>query len=154
MELIKITVHKGANCFWMSTVSSGTEAVMKWGIVGTVRRVPVSQYEADTLSPAADVLFARNCEVIAGVSYRPYIWFVFSSEWYNIYIVKDLIKALPANGSVNTFQHIRHTTIWRKCFLCDPGHTTIWVLCFLLSQWRVYITGVTLQLRLSQRDWR
>jgi hypothetical protein len=30
--------------------------------------------------------------------------------------VTDLLKALPGNGSVNTFQHMHHAAILWKCF--------------------------------------
>jgi hypothetical protein len=53
--------------------------------------------------------------------------------------VTDLIKALLGKGSVNTFQHKCHATIWWKCFPRDPCHTTLWVLCFMHGPCRVIL---------------
>jgi hypothetical protein len=56
--------------------------------------------------------------------------------------VTNLLKALLSNGSVNTFQHMRHWTIRWKCFLRGPRHATIWAVYFLHDPCRVYIARI------------
>jgi hypothetical protein len=48
--------------------------------------------------------------------YMPQRYFL-SITLYSICNITDLLKALLGNSPVNAFQHKRHETILRKCFL-------------------------------------